>query len=354
MAPLRRDDFDPEAPLASAATPPSSWYTQASVLERERERVFAPRWQLLGPAEGVASPGDFFADAADEPLVAVCDETGQRRVFENVCRHHGAEVARGRGRCGALRCPYHGWTYGLDGRLLRAPGARSLAGAGDVALPERPAAVWGPLLLAGPPDAASFGAGLERLGERLDGTGWQRLRFAERRRYRLACNWKVFVENYLDGGYHVPHLHRDLGGGLELASYRSEVADDHSVQTARVRGSARLGRAGASVLYAWIHPNLMLNRYGPVLDTNLVVPDGPEHCTVVFDFYFDPDLAEPAARASIAESEQVQAEDVAICESVQRGLRSRGYERGRYAPDHEAALLAFHRRLWWDLFAEGD
>jgi choline monooxygenase len=182
------------------------------------------------------------------------------------------------------------------------------------------------------------------------------LNFVARREYRLACNWKVFVDNYLDGGYHVNTVHPGLAGVLDYAHYRTEVFGHTSVQTSPLRPpeAQRAGdavgqvRTGATASYWWVFPNLMLNLYEGVMDTNLVLPLGPAACRVVFDFYF----ARPAGTAtaeweakSMEVAHQIQLEDVAICEDVQRGLASRTFDTGRFSVRREAAGYHFHRLL---------
>ena len=176
------------------------------------------------------------------------------------------------------------------------------------------------------------------------------LHFAERRVFTLACNWKVFVDNYLDGGYHVPHLHKGLDSILDYNQYTIEIetGDRYCLQSSPIDADSAGGEAmTASVrqgqaLYFWLYPNLMLNWYEGYLDTNLVVPLGLDRMQVIFDFYFS-DVSPAAAernRRSMDVSERIQDEDHAICESVQRGLGSRAYQagpavgaaRGRRAP----------------------
>jgi choline monooxygenase len=166
----------------------------------------------------------------------------------------------------------------------------------------------------------------------------------------------VFVDNYLDGGYHVPHLHKSLDSVLDYSTYTIEngtrfclqsspiVADNADPLTASVR-------AGERARYYWIHPNFMINRYAGTMDTNLVIPRGVDSCEVIFDFYFS-DVSESARTrnaASIDVSERIQHEDVAICESVQRGLTSRAYTTGRLSVRREAGEHLFHRLLHQDL-----
>jgi choline monooxygenase len=186
--------------------------------------------------------------------------------------------------------------------------------------------------------------------------GLQEFHWTERRTYTLRCNWKVFVDNYLDGGYHVPHIHRSLDSVLNASQYTVETgsrfclqsspvsAEKADTQTAAVRGGNR-------ALYYWIYPNFMINWYQGVMDTNIVRPRGVDQTEVVFDFYFA-DTSAPARERnldSMAVSERIQAEDVAICESVQRGLTSRAFTTGRLSVRREAGEHVFHRLLYTDL-----
>jgi choline monooxygenase len=181
-----------------------------------------------------------------------------------------------------------------------------------------------------------------------------KLRFAERREYDLTCNWKVFVDNYLDGGYHVNYVHPGLAGVLDYSQYRTDIFDWTSVQSSPIKASADADaavtkvRTGDRAYYWWIFPNLMVNLYQGVMDTNLVLPLGPERCKVIFDFYFADTEGEDAKRYiadSIAVAHQVQLEDVQISEDVQRGLASRSYDTGRFSVRREIAGYHFHRLL---------
>ena len=341
--------YDPARPLERAWTPPAGWY-RGGDLALEVATTFRNSWLAVGRTDQVPGPGRYFTGRLlGESFVVLRDGQGTLRALHNVCRHHAAPVAAGEGACERLVCPYHGWTYDLDGSLRRAPGlgAAEEFDVADFALPSIPVATFGPLVLLHlGPDPAPLEEAWAPLFEALDPAELAGLAWVGRRTYELACDWKVFVENYLDGGYHVPLLHGGLAGQLALSSYATEVAGRVVVQRCAADGepSERLGRGA---VYAWAHPTLMLNRYGPVLDANVVVPTGPERCAVVFDWWMEPAAAadEAFVARSLAASEQVQREDVAICEAVQQGLRSSSYERGRLAPGHEGGMHAFHRLL---------
>jgi choline monooxygenase len=184
----------------------------------------------------------------------------------------------------------------------------------------------------------------------------EKLKFFDRRVYSLNCNWKVYVDNYLDGGYHVPHAHKGLSSVIEYTSYTIENFARSCLQSSPLSSDSsseasvantRQGRA----FYLWIYPNFMINAYEGVMDTNLVLPLGVEKCAVVFDYYFADTSAAAEARnkESIRVSEVVQEEDMAICDAVQKGLASRAYLAGRLSVRREAGEHLFHRLLHADL-----
>jgi choline monooxygenase len=361
------DLFDPTLPLERAHTIPGLWYRDAALYAAERRLVFGNTWQMAGRLDQLAEPGSFLTtDIAGEPILVVRDQEGVLRAFFNVCRHRAARVLEEPcGKVSRLRCRYHGWTYDLAGRLRGTP---EFEGVADFRREEQGLVglmvdTWGPLVWVRQaeqgtpgdrmPSLAEF---LEPLPERTRGLGVETLRFVERREYTVACNWKVFVDNFLDGGYHVNSVHPDLAGVLDYAHYRTEITGHTSVQSSPLRApnpqsdnaSAAKVRTGEKAYYWWVFPNFMLNWYQGTMDTNLVLPLGPDRCRVVFDFYFaETDSLE--AKAYIAESialaDQIQLEDAAICEEVQRGLDSRSFQTGRFSVRREIAGYHFHQLL---------
>jgi choline monooxygenase len=173
----------------------------------------------------------------------------------------------------------------------------------------------------------------------------------------LKCNWKVFVDNYLDGGYHVPHLHKGLDSVLDYSNYTIENGERYCLQSSPMVTSsdAEVGavRSGPRAFYYWLYPNFMINYYEGTLDTNLVRPLAIDRTEVIFDFYFADVSAAARERnlASVAVGERIQQEDLDICEAVQRGLNSRAYNAGRLSVRREAGEHLFHRLLHADLKA---
>jgi choline monooxygenase len=359
--------FDAELPLARARTIPSLWYFDSEVYAAESPKVFGRTWQAVGRADQVQEPGAFFtADVAGEPILVVRSQDGVLRGFYNVCRHRAAcVVTEPQGKATRLRCRYHGWTYDLAGQLRGTPEFDGVADfrREDNGLAPVAVATWGPIvwvhLAPEPPPLEEF---LAPLPEKTQGLGIDKLRWAGRRDYFLDCNWKVFVDNYLDGGYHVNTVHPGLAGVLDYAQYRTEIQGQTSVQVSPLRPPERSGdgatakvRTGDTAYYWWVFPNFMLNLYQGVLDTNLVLPLGPGRCRVVFDFYFA-DTESAAAQQFIAESiavaDRIQDEDAGICADVQRGLASRSYDTGRFSVRREGAGYHFHQLLARALRAE--
>ena len=353
-----------ERPLADASTPPSSWHADPRIFDLERRTVFSRSWQIVGRTDQVREPGQYVSTVlAGEPVVVVRGNDNVLRGFFNVCRHHAAAViTKSEGTADNLRCPYHGWTYNLEGALVLTPEFGGVADfdRGANGLVPVQIGVWNRSVFArlnsGGPSLEDFLGG--DLSERFERMNLEQMKWFERRTYMLNCNWKVFVDNYLDGGYHVPHIHGGLNSVLDYSNYTIETGERFCFQSSPLitdKGNLETAavRTGKRALYYWIYPNFMINIYEDVMDTNLVIPRSVDRTEVVFDYYFT-DVSEQAREknaASIAVSEQIQSEDVAICESVQRGLTSRSYDTGRLSVRREAGEHLFHKLLYADLRA---
>jgi len=357
--------YHPGDPLEKAWTIPSPWYFDRDFYEAERAGVFATSWQAVGRVDQVRENGQFFtADIAGEPLVVARGEDGVLRAFYNVCRHHAAAVVTEPAGCAKqFRCPYHGWTYGNDGALkgmVEFEGVCDFDRAKNGLVPMRVETwehfVFVNLDLRAPPLLEFLGE-VPEIAAPLAMT--RKLHYFDRRVYTLNCNWKVYVDNYLDGGYHVPHAHKGLSSVIEYRKYTIENFARACLQSSPLSsdGNSEAGVAATRqgrAFYLWVYPNFMINAYAGVMDTNLVLPLGVDKCAVIFDYYFG-EVSE-AARAgnyrSIQVSEKVQDEDEAICDSVQRGLGSRAYVAGRLSVRREAGEHLFHRLLHADLTRE--
>jgi choline monooxygenase len=361
------DSYNPNAPLSEAWTIPAPWYVDPGILDLELRTVFAHSWQIVARVDQLQEPGQYItSEIAGEPVVVVRGSDKVLRGFFNVCRHHAAGVmTEPAGHAHQLRCPYHGWTYSLEGELKGTPdfaGVCNFDRATNGLVPVETAVweQWVFLRLEGrgaEQDALEDFLGAE-LVDQIRPLSLDKLQWMERRHYTFDCNWKVFVDNYLDGGYHVPHLHKGLDSVLDYSQYMIETGERFCLQwspmvTEGAESQTGAVRKGDRALYYWIYPNFMINWYDGAMDTNLVIPHGVDKTEVIFDFYF-PDVSEGSRernRASIDVGQRIQDEDEAICKSVQRGLNSRAYRAGRLSVRREAGEHLFHRLLYSDLKA---
>jgi choline monooxygenase len=355
--------YNDQAPLAEASTIPAPWYVDPRIADLEAKTVFSNTWQLVGRAEQLEKPGQFVTTTiAGEPIVVVRGNDHILRAMYNVCRHHAAAVVtEACGQASILHCPYHGWNYGLDGSLKGMPefdGVLDFERQKNGLLPAR-AEAWENFVFVNLDlEAASLREFLGGLVKRVAPLGVSKLHYFDTRVYDIACNWKVFVDNFLDGGYHVPHLHKGLSSVLDYKEYTIENEDRYCLQSSPMVSSDEDKATGATrkgdrAWYFWQYPNLMINSYAGYMDTNLVLPIDVDHCRVIFDFYFA-DVCEAGReynQQSVAVGARIQEEDLGICEAVQRGLKSRAYGAGRLSVRREAGEHLFHRLLAADLKA---
>ena len=363
--------YDGDAPLAEASTIPASWYTDERIFKLEKETIFSHSWQFAARIDQLNKPGNYVtSEIAGEPIVVIRGSDNKLRAFFNVCRHHAAAVMTEReGHASQMRCPYHGWTYSLEGELKGTPDFAGVChfDRGENGLMPVEMAAWEKwvlvkleggqvrLLNESGGDLDEF-LGIDLI-EQFQKLNLGDLHWVERRGYTLNCNWKVFVDNYLDGGYHVPHLHKGLDSVLNHSQYTIENGEHFCLQSSPMAhgddDDVNAVRTGKRALYYWLYPNFMMNWYEGMLDTNLVRPLAVDRTEVIFDFYFA-DLSRAALErnlASIEVSDRIQQEDLDICESVQRGLQSRAYKAGRLSVRREAGEHLFHRLLHADLRA---
>eukprot|EP00898_Chlorokybus_atmophyticus_P002486 jgi/Chlat1/3238/Chrsp22S08810 len=352
------DDFDPANPVESARTLPSEWYTEEQSLQLENARVFGRNWLAVGHVGQVQHPGSYFTGhRAMSSLVVMTHHqpsgfSPQDILYVETTPVSFAPTTMFVGTM--LRRWPLGWSYDLDGRLRKATRLKGIQDFNTKNYGLVPMSVeqWGPfILISSARDQPSIADWLGESAAALSEAGMNNvdMKHVATREYELNCNWKVYCDNYLDGGYHVPFAHKGLAGALDLATYKTELYSNMSMQSCRSGGDDE--RLGALAHYAFIYPNFMINRYGPWMDTNTVIPLDRRRCRVVFRYYLEPNLVEDKEfiNASLADSNDVQQEDVGLCEDVQVGLESPAYRTGRYAPSVEAAMHQFHCLLHKDV-----
>lgn len=357
------DSLHIDANIARAWTLPAVLYVDPAVAAQEKERIFSRTWQIVGHHDQVAEPGDYFTThLVGEPLLVVRGTDHQLRGFYNVCRHRAGPPAEGCGSRKLFRCIYHGWTYNRDGSLNHATEVEGVEGfkPEDFALAPVRCEEWLNLIFVNLDAAAqSLVHSLGELPQQAERFAFAEMKLFERRSYTMKCNWKTYVDNYLEG-YHLPTVHPGLNRELDFNAYTVEPFAHHVRQWSPIRG-AQPGDAtsrryqktqdGLTTDYFWAFPNWMLNCYPDNVSVNIVFPLAPERSLAVFEWYLpEKDLGSEAARASVRFSDEIQNEDVAICEAVQRNLRSRSYQRGRFSVTQEKGVHAFHR-MYADVMA---
>jgi nitrite reductase/ring-hydroxylating ferredoxin subunit len=324
----------------SLATNPWSWYSDREVWEREQERIFRPSWQYVGHAGMVERPGDFFTSQAGRmPVVVARADGGETRAFVNVCRHRGSMVAEGAGNRRTLQCPYHAWTYGLDGRLRAAPRADfDVEGIGlEPVRLER----WGPFLFVNADAEAealadwlgAVPAQVSELGLDVDA-----LRFHHRSEWSVEANWKIVAENFLEC-YHCAVAHPGFSKLVDVspAAYRLEVGRLHSTQI----GPARDGARRSQFHFVW--PNTGINVFPgePNLSIGPFLPAAADRTDRFLDYFFGPDVGETWITELLELDDEVGREDTALVERVQLGAGSGAIAEGRLLGDAERLVAHF-------------
>ncbi|MGB9428318.1 MAG: aromatic ring-hydroxylating dioxygenase subunit alpha [Gammaproteobacteria bacterium] len=342
---LRREDLVPQA-LQRAFTLPACVYADSAFHAFDAESIFAHSWQLVGRAAEVAEPGDHLvAEIAHKPVIVVRGEDRVLRGFFNVCRHRGGPLALENGHARQLQCKYHGWTYTLEGQLRAAHEMQEAEGfdISRIHLDAVRVAEWQGLVFAAVADpGVALDQILAGISERIAPMQLSVLHFHERVAYEVHCNWKVYVDNYLEG-YHLPHVHTALNKLLDYRNYTTHTAEWYSWQHSPVSGGEGMYATGEAQYY-FIFPNIMLNILPGRLQINQVVPVSERRCRVLFDYWYA-DTESKAAKTLIADdlrfSDEVQQEDIAICERVQIGLESGAYTAGRLSPKRESGVHHF-------------
>jgi phenylpropionate dioxygenase-like ring-hydroxylating dioxygenase large terminal subunit len=357
-------------------TLPNDWYTSTELFELERRTFFREVWHCVGRVEQVAEPGRFFTcEVANEQVVVARGRDGELRAMSNVCLHRAGPVAMGCGQRNAFQCPYHGWTFELDGRLRR---ARGMEGTEEfepakLRLPQFRVGTWGPTVWVTLDDAApSLDEWLADVTPRLANYRVDRLQFAGGRRWRIRCNWKMYVDNYMEG-YHIPFVHPGLAQSLSPSIYTYRLGDYTNEQYGgephpRGPGSRVAGILGGTqefrklkppmpgldesertgYYFHWVFPLTTINFTPDGLLMFTVRPVGPELTESTFLWWLPEatSFEERLLQAAIVNfGHLVNTEDYEICEHAQKGMRSSVYHRGRYAATQEMCLHHFHRLL---------
>lgn len=338
-------------------TMPARFYTDPQVLSDETQAIFYKTWHYAGHVSQVAEPKSYFTtQIQDQSIFIARGDEGTLRAFYNVCAHRGHELLQGQGRKAVITCPYHAWSFGFDGALINARNSENVAGFNkcDFALKEVRLEVFcGLVLINLDPEAQPFAeqfAGLEAeirsYMPRVD-----ELAMAQRDTFDVAANWKVLIDNFLEC-YHCAPAHQDFVDLVDMKSYRTITHKRYSSQCAAAPrtkdsrafsfevGDVDFGYAGFFVwpnFTIWIYPG------EPNLSVLQMNPSGPETTREYQDWFTLGGTLSPQLKEAVEYQRDVlQPEDIGLCESVQRGLKSLGYNQGRFIVDEGKTELSEH------------
>jgi len=342
--------------LERGDTLPARWYVEPDVFQAEKERIFHRTWQYVGHTGQVANAGDYFTTRlGDLPVVIVRDAGGALRAFANVCRHRGSEVVlECAGNRRTLQCHYHPWTYNLDGTLRTAPreNEQQVFAKETLSLAPFKVETWGPLIFVNPsPAAGSLRDVIGDLPGLFDHAGidLEQMRMLRRDTYELASNWKIVVENFNEC-YHCPIAHPKFSSVIDTDRYR--INTDHEYYSTYYGPILRSPERG--VTYATLWPNIMFSLSGnpPSMQVIAAVPIDASRSRQVVDYYFAESLSDEQMRDYVEFSDLVTREDIVLCESVQRGLRSGAIEHGLLMLSRERGIQHFQKLVYRFLSGE--
>jgi choline monooxygenase len=338
-------------PIERSSTLPSECYTHAIWHHLDVDHVLSRRWQYAGHKSQLRNTGDVVPiELLGQPVILVRDGS-DIRAFYNVCKHRGGPMATEPENCKMLQCKYHGWTYKLDGSLRGVPKFKyaELFDKKDFGLTEIPLQEWEGLLFVRLGEQAEpLSQQIGGISEAVEPTRILDFEFHRRVSYEIACNWKVYADNFLEG-YHIPHVHPDLCNLLDMDQYKTIVNGWQILQDSPLKDKGSIYSGGdETAWYYFIYPNIMLNILPGRMQVNQILPVDAGNCIVHFDYYYTPETLIRNPNMPTDDrvySEHVQAEDIYICEHVQKGLASKAYDRGRFSVETELGPWHFQELL---------
>ena len=353
----RADDAPFDRDPAQSHTIPARYYLDADILAQEEESIFYRNWWYAGHQSRLPVPGCYLTvTVCNQSIIVIRDKGGELKAYYNVCQHRGHELLFGSGKVRTITCPYHAWSYGFDGELKAARNTERLVDFDKCRFSLKPVQVevfCGLVFVNLDPDAVPLkqqAAGLEKeireFCPRVD-----EVTFAQRDDYDVACNWKVLVDNFLEC-YHCHPAHKDFVTLVDMDSYRIATHDIYSSHVSNAAKSTdnnayRFEKGEVDFGYAgwFLWPNLTIWIYPgePNISTLQIIPAGAGRSIEHQDWYLpNPEPSRQQRAAMDYQRDVLQPEDVGLCESVFRGLQSRGYNQGRFVVDAERSELSEH------------
>ncbi len=323
---------------------PSDWYTDDKFLKKEITQIFLKSWLLVGPEAQISNPGDcLFQSIVDQPIICVRQEDSSIKTFFNICRHRAGSFESKKSKNNYLVCKYHGWTYSTNGELKSPRGFnKSEIVLKELCLKSINTKIWKGLIFINFCDEPkSFSRIFNNVEKILAPYKLENFGFKKRVSYRIKSNWKVYLDNFLEG-LHIPIVHPELNNVMDYSSYNTTLYKNFSVQSGKLDDykSPYTQSSNNVAYYFTIFPNILFNIAPGRFQTNIIEPLNKNECIVHFDYFFD-SVAQKEILKDIIFSDEIQKEDIFICEEVQKNLLSVGFEKGIISDKYEIGIKHF-------------
>ena len=324
----------------------SSWYSDEKILKIEKENIFSKSWHLLGSIDRIPNKGDYLIKTINEqPIVVIKDKVGEINVFYNVCQHRGCVLLEKDGNSKQIKCGYHGWVYELNGELKAARGFdKEDLDFEQLNLKSIEHYIWmNQIFVKLQSDCNNLPKTLKEIENIISPIKFDNYLFHLRKSYKIKCNWKVYMDNYLEG-FHIPLVHPKLNRVINYKSYSTEIFDNFSLQWCHINAESSPYKKtddASKAYYFTLFPNILFNIAPGRLQTNIIEPINASSCNVYFDYYFENEEDLESIQEDISFSEEVQNEDINICERIQIGLESDGFDHGVFSKKYETGVSHF-------------
>ena len=339
-------------PIEEALTLPAETYTEKSWLDWEEKNLLTAATYVCHESQ-ISQPGSYHWQKVGKiPVIAVKNADNQIRLFYNICRHRAGSLmpSSPNGKTRFLQCGYHGWSYDLDGKLIGCPKTKGSKNfdPSQYSLFEIPFDNYQGLIFARFPITKDDQKDLwDYISKTIHPIDLRNFQFAKRVVYKIKCNWKVYLDNYLEG-YHIDWLHPELKSILDMSGYQTSVFKHSVLQTGPIQGSDNPYHTDGSAYYFTLFPNLLLNIVPGRLQLNVIQPISHEETQVIFDYLYADKSAsqmDQILKDDLHISDLIQQQDIEICEIVQQNLNTGIYHAGRYSPSEELGVYHFHQYL---------
>ena len=326
-------------------TIPSKWYMDEQILKIEKRNIFSKSWHLFCSTDQISNPGDYKTMMInDQPIIIIKDENNSINAFYNVCQHRGCVLLDNDGNAKSLKCGYHGWVYDLNGNLKTARGFnKQKIKIEDFSLKPVEHYVWMNLIFVKlQNEYYDIKKTLTKIEKIISPIRFDQYSYHSRVSYKINCNWKIYMDNYLEG-FHIPIVHPKLNDAINYKSYKTETFENFSLQWCHIKSQSSPYKKSISnqkAFYFTLFPNILLNIAPGRLQTNIIEPIDALSCNVHFDYYFL-DIEPNQISKDINFSEKIQNEDIDICERIQAGLESNGFDSGILSTEYEIGVSHF-------------